>query len=524
MINIKLPYVNVKIRLLLIVLMLANIFALRAGTEPNKVLVSGQVLHVAYGGPIANHPVTICSRNGYDFRGYYYKEVLTNDEGYFFDTIVTNDKSGTYVISTRDKYNVSFEKDLHFRFVENIYSNIMLCNFTIDAPYQFKPLQARFKYVQKTTGDRFRFYFFDQTTNPGVIYWKWNFGDGTTSSKRNPEHVYNQTGLFQVSLTVKLIINSQLLSNTITQLVYISQLEYHHFGGHVFSEEMPIDFGFAYLYLKDSVNHFYPIDTVRIDTLGYYYFYQIPAGDYVVKSELSKYSVYAGTLLPTYYGDQLFWQEASPIHLDNTSWEYDIRLKPMDEYMPGKGYIEGHIEYDNLPKGTVDTRPAVGANVFLMDENSRMLMCSNANDTGVFLFGNIETTTYWVYPEITGVLADMIKVELSGETPNVTNIHITVVEDVASGIHDELVSGFGQEFIFPNPASDAITLQFNTKINQTLDIRLYSTQGKLVKSYFPMAYSANSVNLDVSDVETGMYLLQYHDGKTSKNHRIVVTR
>jgi PKD repeat protein len=399
----------------------------------------------------------------------------------------------------------------------------MLCNFAIDAPYQFKPLQARFKYVQKAGGDRFRFYFFDQTTNPDIIFWKWSFGDGTTSSERNPEHVYSRPGLFQVSLTVNLIVNSQLLSNTITQLVYISQLEYHHFGGHVFSEEMPIDLGFAYLYLKDSANHFFPIDTARIDTLGYYYFYQIPASDYVVKSELNKNSVYAGRLLPTYYGDQLFWQEARSIHLDHTSWEYDIRLKPMDEYMPGNGYIEGHIEYDNLPKGTVDTRPAVGANIFLIDEDDHMLMCSNANDMGVFAFGDMETTSYWVYPEITGISAEKIKVDLTDENPDAIGIHITVVEDVASGVNDELVS-IGQELIFPNPASDAITVQFNTKLNQPLDIRLYNTQGKLVKSYFPIAYSTNSVNLDLRDVETGMYLLQYHDGKTSKSHRIVVTR
>lgn len=35
-----------------------------------------------------------------------------------------------------------------------------------------------------------------------VIRWEWSFGDGTTSTERNPVHVYSQPGLYTVSLAV----------------------------------------------------------------------------------------------------------------------------------------------------------------------------------------------------------------------------------------------------------------------------------------------------------------------------------
>gem|GEM_PF-4537706 len=35
-----------------------------------------------------------------------------------------------------------------------------------------------------------------------INQWAWNFGDGSTSSEKNPVHVYNDPGQYTVSLTV----------------------------------------------------------------------------------------------------------------------------------------------------------------------------------------------------------------------------------------------------------------------------------------------------------------------------------
>ncbi|RNI36643.1 PKD domain-containing protein [Hanamia caeni] len=61
------------------------------------------------------------------------------------------------------------------------------------------PPVARFTY-QATCSTPRQVIFKDQSV--GADYWLWNFGDGTTSTEQNPSHVYNNPGLYEVTLTV----------------------------------------------------------------------------------------------------------------------------------------------------------------------------------------------------------------------------------------------------------------------------------------------------------------------------------
>lgn len=46
----------------------------------------------------------------------------------------------------------------------------------------------------------YTFSFLDQSTG-GPVTWHWDFGDGTTSNQKNPEHTYADTGRYKVTLT-----------------------------------------------------------------------------------------------------------------------------------------------------------------------------------------------------------------------------------------------------------------------------------------------------------------------------------
>jgi len=50
---------------------------------------------------------------------------------------------------------------------------------------------------------------FINTTRGEVTSWLWNFGDGTTSTEKNPTHVYTQTGNYSVSLSADGIYTAQ---------------------------------------------------------------------------------------------------------------------------------------------------------------------------------------------------------------------------------------------------------------------------------------------------------------------------
>ncbi|RXA20193.1 PKD domain-containing protein [Methanosarcina sp. MSH10X1] len=43
---------------------------------------------------------------------------------------------------------------------------------------------------------------FTDTSTGGVTAWSWDFGDGATSTSRNPNHIYSRTGTYTVKLTV----------------------------------------------------------------------------------------------------------------------------------------------------------------------------------------------------------------------------------------------------------------------------------------------------------------------------------
>jgi len=59
--------------------------------------------------------------------------------------------------------------------------------------------------------------FYDQSSNVPTS-WKWNFGDGKSSDVNNPTHVYDQSGIY----TVSLIVSNGIGSDTITYENYIS--------------------------------------------------------------------------------------------------------------------------------------------------------------------------------------------------------------------------------------------------------------------------------------------------------------
>ena len=64
----------------------------------------------------------------------------------------------------------------------------------------------------------YSFSFKDQSDNLPIL-WKWGFGDGSTSTKQNPEHTYRDTGVYKVNLVVY---NVQGCADTITHKVQIT--------------------------------------------------------------------------------------------------------------------------------------------------------------------------------------------------------------------------------------------------------------------------------------------------------------
>jgi uncharacterized protein (TIGR02145 family) len=65
---------------------------------------------------------------------------------------------------------------------------------------ELTPPEVAFSAERMTVLEGDTIHFTDETTN-GPTSWSWSFGDGNTSTKQNPEHVYSAPGNYTVELT-----------------------------------------------------------------------------------------------------------------------------------------------------------------------------------------------------------------------------------------------------------------------------------------------------------------------------------
>jgi len=141
---------------------------------------------------------------------YTVKLTVTNDEG--SDTVTRTNyivvTKPTAVSSNTDDDNVEYVDEDSVQYIDEdniqyIYedTNALVAQFTSDVTKGSGPLCVKFTDI--STGEPTK--------------WKWDFGDGTTSTKQNPKHEYSKAG----SYTVKLTVTNDEGSDTVARTSYI---------------------------------------------------------------------------------------------------------------------------------------------------------------------------------------------------------------------------------------------------------------------------------------------------------------
>jgi hypothetical protein len=514
----------------LLIVMLTISSALFAGenNESNFVIITGQIINTEYGNPLTDYPVFIKSETVAYSSNYYFKQLYTDDDGFFYDTISTQLTYGSFEVYTYDHEANKRSQILHFRFLDDYdHKNVFLVNFFIYMPLQTPVLQAKFKYVKKTGGDKLRFKFIDQTETENVLSWHWEFGDGTTSDLKDPDHTYTDFGMYRVTLRIVAEINGSEVISDISQFVYIPQISYYHLGGHCYNGQFPIHKGQAILYKIDDDNVMIPFDTTTLnDTLGQYYFYQIPEGNYCVRTQPDKESEDYGLLIPTYYGDTEFWKQAEIIKLDHTDYTYHIHLVKSNGTPTGEGKIAGKIVFTYTGKDLTKYN-SVGVSVYLLDALNRPLTYQYTDENSSFSFNNLATGTYWIYPEIAGFDLAKESIKLTELIPVVQDIKIEINGDAVYLIFpdsEDLKDNFvGQPY--PNPASNQFSFEINTRNNKTLNLYITDLQGRVVISKsLNLENGLNKNTIETSGLMPGLYVLKLEADGIQKERKILINR
>lgn len=514
----------------LALLLFIGLMTIKPGTtfadDDNYIIITGQVTNTEYGNPLDGHKVYIRSETLAFASNFYFKTLLTDEDGFFYDTISTLYNYGSLEVYTFDHFGNKELEKLHFRFHDFTNNNSFLINFHIFMPFQTPILQAKFRAVKKVSGDKFRFKFIDETNQDEVLSWHWDFGDGSKSSLQNPEHIYSDYGMYKVSLAVVANINENQITSVISKFVFIPRINYYHMGGHCYSEYFPIDIGKAYLYSVDENDMLIPFDTTTFDEYGFYYFYQVPEGRYYVKTQPEKTSQYYGNWIPTYYGDTEFWKEASVIDLQNTKYTYHVNLVKALGKPEGDGKIAGKVSFISGDRSEIEY-PDSGVDIYLLDANNNPMYCLYTDEGNYFNFDNLAIGPYWIYPELTGFSLEKQKIQLTEEIPVVQDIEILINTDAVYLIFPD-VEGLEDNFTgapYPNPASTQLSFEFNSRINKDITVELVDLTGKIVLSKtLRLESGLNKNTIGTSNLNPGLYILRLSARDVVREKKIMISR
>lgn len=256
-----------------------------------------------------------------------------------------------------------------------------------------------------------------------------------------------------------------------------------------------------------------------------FYFQGVPEGDYLVKAALLPGSQGFADYLPTYYGDVLFWDDATNVSIPQNNFIF-LPVNMIQGNNPGgPGFIGGLVsEGANLQaSGSVETRdegdPVANVSVLLLTANDEPVTHTLTDADGKFEFPNIAWGTYKVMVEMIGLDQGEKQLTIDPNTPT-ANVEFDVNESFVTKT-DELWNG-GTLNIFPNPTKSQMTVEVDLKNKSNIQINVVNLLGKTIISRNEnMGVGINTLSLDLSRLPSGVYFLNLTDGSGMVTRRIV---
>jgi len=327
----------------------------------------------------------------------------------------------------------------------------------------------------------------------------WTFGDGTSGTGNNIQHTYAAPGFYTVTLTTVLQDSSQCTFTSSLQMHVGDSTIIHQVYGQVFEGNFPMGAGMAMIFSNDTIPGGMPFFAAcPIDSMGTYYFPYVPAGNYVIWAMPFDS---AGGYLPTFYGDVIYWELATLIHLGDPANPYNIHLVHAGNMMTGQGGINGHVNTTGLKSARLDQ-----ITMLLTDEQGTAIGYRRVNAAGSFDFTGMAYGTYFLKPELPNTPSDYIKVVLTSTNP-VAEVNMTYSGTNILGISETpVVASF---VAYPNPVKETLNLHFNMTQATTISAEIYSFTGQVVtRQAFSLVKGSNQLRIDVSLLNAGLYTLR----------------
>ncbi len=258
---------------------------------------------------------------------------------------------------------------------------------------------------------------------------------------------------------------------------------------------------------------------------GYYNFYTNDIGPYLVKAALSPSAPGYAFHLPTYYGNVLFWDEATSIVLGDFVPNVANITMVVGENAGGPGFVGGLVSEganlvghdDEAEFGPGD--PVVGATVVIMDLSGTAVAYAMTDANGHYSITNLPYGDYTICVDMMNKLHGCTEVNISANGANEVNF-TTQEGSVVAGVEQSAV--FGSASISPNPVNDVATLTFSARQAANVSIQLLDNQGRKVwVNQTGAVVGVNSFAIPMATLPSGLYLVSATDGVNQMTLKVV---
>jgi len=464
---------------------------------PQTVFVSGFVKNIISNAAISNHKVVVSIDTIV-----YHDTLYTDINGYFSDSISNQLQAGTVMINTFDCNGVTIDSLKNFDSLHRTLNvNLLICDSIS------KPCNADF--TDSISG--YNAWFYDKSSASNIYSWQWTFGDGNNSNIQNPNHIFTQYGTFNVCLIISSDSLGNSCSDTICKNITIINQTKYNLGGQVFAGTYPVKWGFAYLY--NSITNL--TDYMYFDTLGYYYFPQIFNDNYIVKIFPDSSNCEVTQYAPTYFGNTLFWEQATRINFNDSISAYDKDVN-LVLTLPnsGSGYINGDYRYNGTLKPCTE--------ILLLDINKFIITYAFTDVNGNFNFNNIAYGTYILHAEDAGVITNYETITISANNPTAI---VQLYNAILSVLNfNDNIAAIKVSDVFPNPVQQELNINIELAYSSNLIIELYNILGKkIIENSYSLTNGKHTISIPVDELSKGIYFIHVSsaDNKFSEVKRFI---
>lgn len=365
----------------------------------------------------------------------------------------------------------------------------------------------------KEMGENTMLFFGESWPSPADVY-QWTFPDGTVQYGQQVLYTYDPAmgNEFVVCLDTYIGMNS--LDSCFAQsceIVYTGGWFGGLVSGTIFTGNTPADQAFAMLYyVSPNGIELYDFQFTEPNS-GIYSFQFVPPGDYYVVGFLSPGSANFNQYFPTYYGDALYWYDATVIKPDSISLFYDIHLIPVSGTGSGSGSISGNITLSD--KGD----PGANMQVVLMNAGDQPLAFTTSDDQGDYAFENLAFGIYHVKVEMAGGECEIAVVELTSSNPAAIVNFVVDGSQIFLGLDDFGISNAITN-IYPNPVDQVLNIDLYLEDDEPISISINDILGKEIKTLQPQTgQGQQTLQIPVTDLKKGYYNLtiRYSSGQRS---------